>query len=318
MIVKTTRMKKADYGRLIKYILEDKGRVQDVHSTFTIYHNLPSTNFNEVVTAFKENDRYRRQQRRKGAVRAYHEILSFSKLDYDNIVQTNQEGKRILNEKMLEDIAYTYIDIRNINALCVAKAHIHQKNIHIHFCFSANEFMSKQSLRMNNSEFRRVRLSIEQHQVEKYPSLTHSIVYVNKKNRKKDMSKEAEHTRKEKSLQRKNRLQKKQNEKQVTQKEKLQQEIQAIAVGCKTLGELTQRLKENGYITYQYRKKTRGIVAVNPKTGKSRKYRFATLLANEQEKFAHLIRTQNRLQQTDKIELKKLKRRELEKSRGRN
>ena len=318
MIVKTTRMKKADYGRLIKYILEDKGRIQDVHSTFTIYHNLLSTNFKEVVTAFKENDRYRRQQKRKNAVRAYHEILSFSSEDYGNIVQTDEQGKQVLNEKMLEDIAYTYIDIRNINALCVAKAHIHQKNIHLHFCFSANEFMSERSLRMDNKEFKRVRLSIEQHQIEKYPSLSHSIVYVNKKEKKRNMSKEAKHTRKERSLQRKKRLQKAPNEQQLTQKEILQQEIQSIAVDCKTLGELTQKLEERAYTTYQYRNKTRGIVATNPKTGKSRKYRFSTLLANEKEKFAHLIRTQDRLQQTDKINLKKLKRRTREKSRGRS
>ena len=167
MIIKTKRSySNQRFKQLIEYIMSDKGKVDETNS-FTICHNLKSTNTHEVVQEFVENDLFRK--RRKNGVVLYHEILSF-----------HPDNKADLNLVILEDIAHKFIELRGKDALCFAKPHIDSKNIHIHFCFSGIEYKSTKTLRLNNEQFKTVRLEMELFQ-QQYPALNKSsIVYLNK------------------------------------------------------------------------------------------------------------------------------------------
>ena len=142
MIIKILKTQAQESFRyLADYILSDKGR-SDEKETFTVYHNLYKSDLDGVVQQFEENDQYRRK--RKNGVVLFHEILSFSR-----------ENKEHLSVETLEDIAHKFTELRGKDALCLAKPHVHNENVHLHFMFSANEFHSSKGLRLSNKEFRK-------------------------------------------------------------------------------------------------------------------------------------------------------------------
>jgi len=247
MILKTTRWKKKNINYLINYIDNDKGRNNINELTFSIFHNIGQANTESAKEAFKVNETFRKQ--RKNGVIVYHEILSFHKKDNE-----------YLNIHILEDIAQKYIEIRGNNALCFAKPHLKDTNIHIHFAFSGTEYKSSRTLRMDNNTFKRNRIAIEQYQIEHYPKLINSIVYHKEKKKQKRKNKI-----KNKEYQTKKRTSKE------LDKEILTQTLNEYFSIAKTYDKFCEILKNNGFELYKYRDKVNGIIY------NKRKYRFNTL-----------------------------------------
>ena len=252
MIVKTTRWKSMDIGKLVNYILTDKGRIKDPNDSFTIFHNFQHTDEDLVTREFRENDQFR--TKRKRGVVMYHEVLSFHPNDTEK-----------LTADILEDLSQKYIEIRGQNALVLAKPHLENQNVHIHFAFSGTELKSSKTLRMNNAEFARNRKAIEQYQVEKYPHLDASLVYLNKKElavlNQKDRDK---HGRQEKEYQLKKRG-------KLADKDQLKIKVREAYHQANNLLAFYRNLEQQNLSIYERRGRKTGILF-----GK-RKFRFSTL-----------------------------------------
>lgn len=276
MIIKTKRSySKLRFKQLVNYIMSDKGKVDNTN-TFTIHHNLQSTNTEKVIQEFVENDQYRK--RRKNGVVLYHEILSF-----------HPDEKSDLSLEILEDIAHKFIELRGENALCLAKPHIENENIHIHFLFSGVEYKSTKTLRLDNKSFRQVRLEMELFQ-QKYPALNKSsMVYLNKwqKNRlmENDTIKQSE---KETQL------------KKRTGKQSRKDIVRALVRDCylqsSNKENFFQRLIEQGIELYKYRNKINGL-----KDKDGRKYRFNSLSLGDKE-LALLEKNTDRMMELQRIQ----------------
>ena len=257
MIIITNTYRRKKFKELINYIMNDKGRI-DESNTFTITHNLRSTDSNEIIKEFQKNDEYRKK--RKNGVVLYSEILSFSPKD----------SRGNLNLDVLEDITRKFIELRGEKALCLAKPHIENENIHIHFCFSGTEYKSSKTLRIDNKQFREIRIEMEKYQLEKYPELTNSICYLNnwEKNRLIDQEKLKQS---DKEFQLKKRTGK-QSDKDI---------VRAILQECyqksESKGNFFNRIAEQGIELYKYIEKTNGIKF------NSRKFRFKSLKISEKQ-----------------------------------
>jgi len=241
MIVKTTRWKNNNFGKLISYIARDKKRYDK--SGFTIFHNIKNSEINGAIKEFKDNDLYRKK--RKRGVVIYHEVLSFHQKDRSN-----------LNMEILEDFARRYIEIRGQNALCYAKPHIFDKNIHIHFCFSGTEYKSSKVLRMGNKAFKKCKRKIERYQIETYPELRHSIVYTKEHRKVKRKKSDKEYQLKKRTKNRK------------TDKEIVQEILQECCSGVEDFTQFLDNVRKRNLEIYQYRTRFNGVLY------KGRKYRF--------------------------------------------
>lgn len=253
MIYKTLRWKgKGGWSKLIQYVLTERDKYHE-EGNFTIYHNIRKPQIEQAIYDFTENDTYR-TSKRKDAIIAYHEVLTFSDLDKDKITID-----------MLYEIAQYFISIRGNEALCIAKPHFDTDNPHIHFVFSANKLRTNDLLRMDNKVFREIQCKIEEFQLKNFPELTNSIVYLNKpKNRKQDKKKSDKNQRSQRELELKKRGIK-------TQKELVTEKIVNALQKSSNIEEFYCKLQNEGLENYKYRNKTKGILF------EGRKYRFSTL-----------------------------------------
>lgn len=280
MIIKTKRSYTSQrYKQLIDYIFDDKGRINN-QNTFTIWHNLKSTNKNEVIQEFIENDQYRKI--RKRGVVLYHEIVTF-----------HPDSKSELNLVILEDIANKFIELRGKNALCLAKPHIENDNIHIHFVFSGTEYKSAKTLRLDNKSFKSLRLNMELYQ-QKYPELDSSIVYLNKwqKNRlmEQDTIKQSE-----------NEFQLKKRTKKQSKKDLVKLLVHDCYHQSSGKEDFFQQLIEKGLELYKYRQKINGL-----KDKEGRKHRFSSLSLGDKE-MALLEKNADRMMELQNIQKQKNK-----------
>jgi len=155
-----------NFKRIVSYILKEQKR-----EAWVALHNIDliTPNKEAIIQAFKENDQYRKKRKNGNAY--YHEILSFSDLDYKTLSA---------NLWILEDIAHEYLT-RRTNGLALAYPHIddHIKSnpsIHIHLLLSANEFASSKSVRISKAQFKKIKRELEQIQLERYPEVQHSTI----------------------------------------------------------------------------------------------------------------------------------------------
>lgn len=118
-----------------------------------------------------ENNNAKRKIQRKNANRIYHEILSFNKLDADK-----------LNTSDLKKLARYYAKVRSENSLVVSAMHSDKEHLHIHNIISAVEFETGKAVRLSRTDFRNVKLALEDRQ-EKNLGLVHSKVNHDKKKR---------------------------------------------------------------------------------------------------------------------------------------
>jgi len=277
MIIKTKRSySKQRFEKLIKYIMSDKGKV-DESNTFTIHHNLKSTNTEEVIKEFVENDQYRKK--RKNGVILYSEIISF-----------HPDEKSNLDLEILEDIAYKFIDLRGKNALCIAKPHIENKNVHIHFCFSGVEYKSAKTIRLDNKAFKDVRLDMQIY-LQKYPALTSHMVYLNKWQKNRLMEQKTV-KQNEKEFQLKKRIGKQ------SRKEIICTLVRDCYLQSTSKEDFFQRLVDQGFELYMYRTKVNGL-----KDKDGRKFRFSSLNLGEKE-ITLLEKNTDRMMELQRIQQK--------------
>lgn len=266
MHIKTLRHKGNTIQKLLDYMIDG---MENKEEDFLLTHNLLADdmqNMKSIATEFRDNDQYRSNHAK---VRWYHEVLSFSPKDREQIT-----------EEILADIAKTYIAKRNPKALCFTVAHKEKEHMHLHFCFSGVEYRSPKTLRMDDKTFLELRISMEQYQRENYPELKHSIVYLDKEKQKKQYREQDKNTRKEREYQRERRDK---TEGKESEKESITMLVQECFDKATSTQTFYESLEQTGLSLYTYREKTTGIHA-------SRKYRFSTLGITKEQ-----IRTLDRL-----------------------
>jgi hypothetical protein len=161
MFIKSmTRKQSPSFGQLIDYIT--KGAEPD---TKPILHNLKTLKDNpkRIESEFLYNFRF--APKRKNGISLYHEILSFSTHDKNN-----------LTPEIVENLGREYLNLRAPDALGYAKAHLEKESIHLHVMLSGNLIGSKQKLRLTKKQFAKVKRDLETIQKERYPKLNHSLI----------------------------------------------------------------------------------------------------------------------------------------------
>lgn len=286
MIIKTLRIKsKYRIKSLVKYVLNDGQENAKPMDLFVILNNIHTVNVAKIHKEFLLNDQYR--VKRKNGLCYYHEILSISPKDVN------------VTNHILEDLTKKYIEIRGAKeALVLAKAHKEKNHLHVHLIMSSTKYKSKESLRLDNESFRRVRIEMEEYQQKKYLNLLkHSIVYLNKEKEKSNRITADKNTRFQNEFQMKARLE----GKQPTKKEILKERVSKILAITNSPKEFLTRIKkEPDFKLYDYRGKITGLVFEN------KKYRFTTIgiskgdLQKLREQHLKLkILEKNSLEQTD-------------------
>lgn len=164
MILKTYSRKHPTFRQLIHYIAEDRQKQYKTDLFFRLHHNVSAQSLEQTITDFETNDQYRLA--RKNGNACYHTILSFAPQDSYK-----------LTKAMLWDIAQTYIQKRDPQALYFIQPHQDKDHIHLHCCTSGNLFASRKATRMSRTDFYQLRVALEQYQQRTFPQLSHSLIY---------------------------------------------------------------------------------------------------------------------------------------------
>ena len=236
------------------YIYSDKGKMDNDKSFPPIYHNIPGSTPKAAIAALEQCSEAR-NFKRKDAVSMYHEWVSFHISDRPSI-------------KALEDLAHKWIELRSKDqdAVCFARAHLHSKALHVHFAFSGTDLQGK-ALRLNKEDFLEIRRQHEKYQVEKYPELTRSIVYIDKEKLKMLPAKEADQKKRDqRDFSRKKRTG---NEK--SHKDQCHDQVLESLVSSQTFSEFEKAVQAKGLGLYRKGSRLEGI------TFKGKKYRFRSL-----------------------------------------
>jgi hypothetical protein len=283
--------KTVSFHQLLRYINAplQKGRQAISHNLRSAFDYLP-----QIEAEFLQNYNHIRNQP-KGGVVLYHEIIALAEADREKVT-----------EEMLIDLTREYLRRRAPNALAYAKAQFDTDSPHVHILISGNLIESAKKLRIERGAFERIKREMEAYQIEKYPQLSHSIVYGKQRQKAHDRPRltnlEAERAR---------RLQA-EGIKKPSQKEDVRERLKACLIAANTEEHLIELLKAAQFAPY-VRGKTPGVT--DTRTG--RKYRLNTLgLDREgQETVSRLRanqpqpeRTQARLQKVEDIKLAKVQR----------
>lgn len=266
MIIKTLSRRGSGFDKAISYV--DKNQEQTEKSklfdeNFRIYHNIIGSTKEDAIQAFKEN--YQHKKKRKNGISMHHEILSFHKDDK-------------VTQKAIEDLSQKYIEMRGQNSLVYGAVHTDKNHVHCHLIISANEVGSSKSIRLNNKQFKEVRIQLETYQQKHYPELHRSIVYLGRE-KQRNRKKQDASSRDQKYVELQKRLEteaKNQNtRKKVTDKEKVFVYLHQAQQRAKSLEEFYKLVEKQGLKVYERKNKKIGI------TLKGRNYRFATVLGKE-------------------------------------
>ena len=148
--------KEATFSQLVDYF--EDGRQDE---KFTVYHNVYSTNPENVKIEFNKNATF--LKKRKNGVYMYHEVLSITKSE-----KLPEEKQK----EILKDIALNYIQSRAKNNLVYGVLHHDKKdNLHYHFMISSNELESDKKHRLSKEEFSQFKKDLESYVLEVYPEL---------------------------------------------------------------------------------------------------------------------------------------------------
>ncbi len=160
MIYKILSRHSASYSNLISYILNEE-KVLDERNIIT--HNLKSNDIKEWTKEFIVNESFRERER-KDQVYFYHELLSFSKFDKEQITI-----------EKVRDIANKYMDERGRNGMYLGAIHQDRDHIHVHFCVSGLAFRTGKAFRLSKQDLQRTKINIQEYHKAKYPELSKSI-----------------------------------------------------------------------------------------------------------------------------------------------
>jgi hypothetical protein len=250
----STSWKQRGFKRLVWYINDDKGRMKDDTSFPPIYHNIPGSTPEAAIAALEKCSEAR-NVKRKDSVSMFHEWISFHADDRPSI-------------EAMEDLAHKWIELRSKDqdAVCFARAHLHSKALHLHFAFSGTAIDGK-ALRLNNDDFLEIRRQHEKYQVEVYPELTKSIVYLDKEKLKMLPAKEADQgKRDQREFSRRKRTG---NEK--SHKDQCHDQVLESLTQSKSFNEFEKAVQAKGLGLYRRKGRLEGIAF------KGKKYRFRSL-----------------------------------------
>jgi hypothetical protein len=207
---------------------------------------------------------------------------------------------------MLIDLTREYLRRRAPNAIAYAKAQFDTDSPHVHILISGNLVESAKKLRIERGTFERIKREMEAYQVEKYPQLSHSIVYGKQRYKAHDRPRltnpEAERARRLRNSE----------QRQPTRKEDVRERLKACLIAADTEEHLIEFLKAAQLAPY-VRGKTPGVT--DTRTG--HKYRLNTLgLDREGQETVKRLRanqpqqerTQARMQKIEDIKLVKVQR----------
>jgi len=156
--------KNPSFSQAIRYVLSKR---QDEKLCWRILHNIDCqpNDYKAIVETYKKNNAYRPKNKRS-TVALYHEVLSFSNLDREVILN---------NPHIIEDLARRYLEKRT-DGLGFAYPHYDTDHPHVHIILSSNVFESPKSIRISKQEFSGIKKELETYMVNAYPELTHSII----------------------------------------------------------------------------------------------------------------------------------------------
>jgi len=162
VIKSMSRKGNPNFKKIVDYILKKQDR-----PAWLVLHNMDVNPSDKegILEAFKTNDEFRKV--RKNGACYYHEILSFSDLDKEVLLQ---------NPWIMEDLTREYLNLRT-NGIALGYPHLDQTNaLHVHMLLSANELESSKSIRISKSQFRKIKRIIEEIQIERYPEVKNSRI----------------------------------------------------------------------------------------------------------------------------------------------
>ena len=159
MIVKSMSRTAPSFHQLLHYIAaEGKGVGEPLlHNLRADGHDLAAVN-----RAFAANAAHAPQ--RRNGIALYHEVLSLS-------------GSDAATPAMLYDLAAHYLTLRAPRSLAYGRVHTDGPNPHIHLVISANLRGRAKKLRLSRARFDAIKRDLERYQRQRYPALTHSLVF---------------------------------------------------------------------------------------------------------------------------------------------
>lgn len=240
MIVKVKSHKRPSFKALLNYMVHNKDRLfNSGGKSLLITHNIKGNSLEEWVEQFKYNESFR-LKRRIDSVYCTHEILSWHRSDSSKVTT-----------KKLEDIARAYIKLRNPRGIYIIVPHFDKEHYHLHICASGIEYRTGKSLRLSKQAFAKLKVDIQEYQIQKYPELSESRV---RHGKVVEMGKEWE---------------------KGNPKERDKEKVRAILKTCykkaNSMESFSQLLIDWGAAIYKRSGKMTGIVY------QSRKYRFSRL-----------------------------------------
>lgn len=161
MIIKSRSYKHTkSFYNLPNYLLRNK-ELTPIYSRFVIGKNYDPKILSEQ---FSQNEQFRKHKRSNN-IHLVMDVLSFDK-----------RSTPFLNNSKLKQIARKYITLRAPKAISIAVVHHDKSHTHIHILFSAIEYRSGKSIRISKSQFKAIKLEMEQYQKDNFPELAHSKI----------------------------------------------------------------------------------------------------------------------------------------------
>lgn len=244
------------FGQLLRYINTPQPEKLGQRAVF---HNLRATDDDLPAIEREFVNDCRNVQYRRDGVMLFHEIISVAENDRDKVT-----------EQMLNDLAKHYLRFRAPDAKAYAKAQFDTDNPHIHILISANRINSHTKLRLSKFDFGSAKRNLEKFQREKYPELSHSIVFGKTPRQMTDKGPE-KLVKTQSEWERERRL-KQEGRYQPSEKEQIRDKLLTALHTARSEAELWQHFKTNGFEPY-IRGKTAGVKDLS--TGKN--YRLKTL-----------------------------------------
>jgi len=273
MIIKSMpgKVGRATFRKLVGYMLKP-GRAEHRPAESLIKHNMWAEREDpeSLVAELEDNSAFQRRGVNRNLL--YHEVIS-----------PHPEDGHLVTDEILHDLAWEYLERRAPEAMAVATIHRDiedEERPHLHICISGNLIKSDRQLRISRQEFVTIQKELEEIQRERYPELTHSLVFgrsraqefENEYGIKPDKRRLAEaRRRQDRETQRQRRLSGEGKRKQ-TKKDQARDQVADCIRAARNEEELKAALAEAGLSLYQ-RGKTSGVEDVS--SGK--RYRLKTL-----------------------------------------
>lgn len=243
--------KRPSFLQLLQYVTRE-GRAAGE----PLLHNL-STDGRDLLRlnrAFLANYRY--CPPRRNGVALYHEVLSLSAEDADKATP-----------EILRDLGEAYLALRAPQALAYGVVHF-DDNPHLHLIISGNLRGRDKKLRLSRREFAAVKRELEAYQRERYPELTHSLVFP-------EQAPAGKEPQRSLAEQEQARREQRQGRRSSTRKQRLQSQVLAALEGAGSLPVFAEGLRQQDLWLYERNGRPAGIFS------EGRKYRFRTLGVQE-------------------------------------